>query len=63
MFHTELHPGDINLDVAADGGNQVVSKRFKFGRGQIRTVMDKDKLQAFLGAVGAVLFSKKFIQE
>jgi hypothetical protein len=63
MFHAKLHGGHVNFDVAADGGNQIVSKRFKLGRGQIRAVMDEYQLEAFLCAVGAVLPSKKFIQE
>lgn len=63
MFHAKLHGGHVNFDMAADGGDQVISKRFKLGRGQIRAVMDEDKLQAFLCAVSAVLPSEKSVEE
>jgi hypothetical protein len=63
MFHAKLHPVHINFYMAADGGNQVISKRFKLRWGQIRSVMDEDKLKAFLGAVSAVFLSEEFIQK
>ena len=45
----------IDLNVTADGGDQIIFKGIKFGRSQIRAVMDEDKLQALLGAIRTVL--------
>src|SRR5688572_12680275 len=43
--------------------DQIILKGIQLSRGQIRAVMDQDKLQAFLGALGAVLFSEQSIEE
>jgi len=63
VFHAELHGCHINFDVTADGGNQIISKRFELGRSQIRPVMDENKLQALLGAIRTVFPSEEFIEE
>src|SRR6185503_2087745 len=63
MFHADLHGLRIDLNMTRYGGDQIILKGIKLSRSQIRAVMDKDKLQAFLGALRAVLSSEQSIEE
>ena len=51
VFYIDLNVVFVDGNVTADRGDQIVPKRFKFRRCQIRAVVDEDELQALLGAI------------
>src|SRR5687767_12637821 len=63
MFHTDPHGLHIDLDMAADGRDQIISKGIKFGRSQVRAVMDEDQLQTLFGALRTGFLSEQTVKE
>ena len=63
MFHADPHRLHVDLNVATDGRDQIISKGIKFGRGQVGAVMDEDQLQALLGAVRTGFLSEQTVKE
>src|SRR3990170_4938709 len=63
VFDANLHGLHVDLDVTADGRDQIISKGIKFGRSQIRAVMDEDQLQALLGAIRTGFLSEQTVKE
>src|SRR5215216_38192 len=63
VFDTNLHGLHVDLNVAANGRDQIISKRIKFGRSQIRAVMNENQLQALLGAIRTGFLSEQTVKE
>jgi hypothetical protein len=58
MLHTNSDGLRLNLHMARDGCDQIISKGIKFRRRQVRAIMNEDQLQTLFGALCTVFLSE-----
>src|SRR5574342_908333 len=63
MLHPDLHGLHVDLNMTADGRDQIIFRGIKFDRSQIRAVMDEDQLQALFGIIRTGFLSEQTVKE